>query len=217
MRYKVFLIAAIHLMAFKTSEVISYRLKNGDQASIQYKPDNARHFLSSINRSSYDGTKYSVLIDSLNRVKVSNLREAVFANSNDLQIFGCNGSLTQSDSGELTINLKSENLQHYIISLQKPFKIDTYGTSINVNISARNADNTPAQFLIPNWKPTLKDPAVIAIPEWAKNKVHYKPKQSAKNISRFTRFVVTDESGKMFSYPAGDYVICSGKSITTEQ
>lgn len=126
---------------------------------------------------------------------------------NELIIFQTEGEVTRSGD---TLFVKSSSVfpSHYIFSIAKQVVVDSFSSKITVAVLSK----TLREKYCPNRLTTSYSCLTInAIPGECRESVLWKPFHAKATVGYFSYFSITDSKGKTQSFPAGDYVIISGK------
>lgn len=228
--------------AFKNadSEMEKCIIKIGETINFSNKPFSEREKTSiSMNKGAYDGSGYSLKIDTANYITISEISQSNGPKQDEFTLVGCTGNLIRNKES-LTIQFEKCRKNYFLVNLDSSSLVGIFDTIFSIRLISEKLDGKPAEFYCPEKgrsgvhqrlvnltsydnpqnvsedkyaSPTIRSIHLKAVPFGIKNEDLYLAKHPLNSLANFTRIELKIPGGKTILVRQGSYILCEGNSF----
>lgn len=215
-------------------------LKVGETILFANKPILDEHFsTTSISRKSYDGSSFNLKKDKGDNWLLTNINRPNGPKQNDFAVLGCTGKLTRF-ADNITFTFEKCKKNYFLVNLDSGKVVAVVDSIEYLKLVSRDRKGNPAEYYCHekdnssvryrSYSPGLtgsqknaveQRPAndninVTAVPRGMKRNELYTSVHKDKTLAHFSTIECKIEGNKILNFPAGNYILCEGKSLTIE-
>lgn len=194
----------------------------------------------SMQRSSYDGCKFELTIDTAQQIQFRNNTHFTGPKSDEFIIAGCTGSISRVED-ELLLKFDKCKKGYYLLNIDNSTLVGEFDTIIRIVLRAELTNGKSAAYYCEqkdrlgvhinkkksgatgesieengiNDYPEVHTTIYLrAVPYGIKRKEMYAAKHSINTIAQFSKIKVELSNGKILEFQAGSYILAEGNSFS---
>lgn len=235
--FSIFLCFAFRLI---DKELDDNLVKVGETIVFSNKPLSDKHFVTaSMSRSADDGSSFRLKNDKEGNFSLTNINQPNGPKQDDFVVFGCTGQLSRF-TDNITFTFEKQKKNYFLINLDSGKVVAVFDSIVYLKLVSRNRKGNPAEYYCHekdnssvkyrSYSPGLTDsqknaveqrPAndninLTAVPQGMKRNELYASVHKEKTLAHFTTIECKIEGNKILNFPAGNYILCEGKSLTID-
>lgn len=204
--------------------LLSFTAKKKKPSQIELKADmpiefsqkleaNSRFVEGNATRSSYDGKRYEVKLDSLFICHIRNVNQAPVATQAGMNFIYSNGSIRLHED-TVFVNLRPIQKYNYFINLEHGSEYFRFEGNLTLKLVGRDLQGNKVWYPLDGFYGNKKcNPSISVLPLGIPHEQLFMAFHEPNTLANFVFIEVEDQNGKREALPAGSYIVCEGNEI----